>query len=64
LSINYFLNFLSEYCPNLYAIKTGINEKAIYVSKSPYSDNVINIAVERIIKIKSKVLFLFSFNFK
>lgn len=52
------MNFLSEYCPKLYAIKTGINKKAICFSKRPYSDNVINIRAELIIKIKSKALFV------
>ncbi len=52
------VNYLSENCPKWYASKTGINKKAICFSKRPYSDNVINIRAELIIKIKSKALFV------
>ena len=37
-------------------MKTEINEKAVYFSKSPYSDTIINTTVEITIKIKSNVL--------
>ncbi|RCW91322.1 hypothetical protein DFQ08_103150 [Winogradskyella arenosi] len=36
----------------------GIIEKAIYFSKISYSDNTIKIAVDKMIKMMSKVLFL------
>ena len=52
----YFLNFLSEYCPNWYAIKIGINAKPIYFSMNPYSIKPINNIAEIIIKIISKIL--------
>ena len=35
----------------------GINEKAIFFSKRPYSENATNIEAEIIIKIKSNSLF-------
>ena len=35
----------------------GINEKAIFLSKRPYSENATNIEAEIIIKIKSNSLF-------
>ena len=54
---NYFLNLAQEYCPKKYAIKIGINEKAILFSKKPYSENATNIEAETIIKIKSNSLF-------
>jgi hypothetical protein len=54
---NYFLNLILEYCPKKYAIRMGINEKAIFFSKRPYSENATNIEAEIIIKIKSNSLF-------
>lgn len=41
----------------------GINEYAIYFSKSPYSNNAINIMTEIIIKIRSNSFFSFCFYF-
>ena len=54
---NYFLNLILEYCPKKYAIRMGINEKAICFSKRPCSENATNIEAEIIIKIKSNSLF-------
>ena len=55
--INYFLSLILEYFPKKYAIKIGINEKAIFFSKRPYSEIATNIEAEIIIKIKSNSLF-------
>ena len=60
---NYFLNLILEYCPKKYEIKTGINEKAIFFSKKPYSENATNIEAEIIIKIKSNSLFFIGLYF-
>jgi hypothetical protein len=54
---NYFFNLILEYCPKKYAIRMGINEKAIFFSKRPYSENETNIEAEISIKIKSNSLF-------
>jgi phage-related protein len=51
------LNLILEYCPKKYAIRMGINEKAIFFSKRPYSENATNIEAKIIIKIKSNSLF-------
>jgi len=51
------LNLILEYCPKKYAIRMGINEKAMFFSKRPYSENATNIEAEISIKIKSKSLF-------
>ena len=48
---------MREYCPKKYAIKIGINEKAIFFSKKSNSENITNIEAEMIIKIKSNTLF-------
>ena len=54
---NYFLNLILEYCPKKYAIRMDINEKAMFFSKRPYSENATNIEAEIIIKIRSYSLF-------
>ena len=58
MDLNYFLNLILEYCPKKYAIRIGINEKAIFFSNRPYSENATNIEAEIIIKIKSNTLFV------
>ena len=52
----YFLNFLSEYCPNWYAIKIGISANPIYFSIISNSIKIIRIIADIIIKIMSNIL--------